>query len=87
MSDQEQSVDLVARAMAVYNEHLKTDLERDHFGKLIAVEPESGEYVLATRFRELELKTFERFEYRPTHMFRVGGGGAVRIGAGRARTS
>lgn len=87
MDAHEQKSDLADRALAVYDEHLKADLERDHFGKLIAVEPESGGYVVATDFQEFVKKTAAKFGGAPTYMFRVGGGGAVRIGAGRARVS
>ena len=75
----------VRKAEAVYNETLKDQLEADHFGKLIALDPETGDYVLATRFRDLELACFEKFGYQPTQMFRVGGGGAVRVGGSSAR--
>ena len=71
------------KAMAVYEARLKEQLEAEHFGELIAVEPESGEYVLALGFRELIDAALKQFDRRPTYMFRVGGGGAVRVGAGR----
>ncbi|MEZ6063586.1 MAG: hypothetical protein R3C19_24820 [Planctomycetaceae bacterium] len=79
--------DFAERAQTYYDSHLKARLESEHFGELIAVEPESGEYVLASRFRELEVACFEKFGLRPTHMFRIGGGGAVRVGGSRARIS
>lgn len=35
---------LVDRGEAFYEQHLKTDLERDHIGRFVAIEPSSGQY-------------------------------------------
>jgi hypothetical protein len=40
--------DLTARGVAVYENCLKTLLEGQHLGKTVAVEPDSGEYAVAT---------------------------------------
>ncbi len=64
----------------IYDGRLKRQLEPQHNGELIAVEPESGEYVLAKTFREIDLASQTRFGTKPVHIFRVGGGGAVKIG-------
>ena len=66
-------------ARKVYEDKLKDQLEREHFGELIAVEPESGDYVLGKTFSELDRARRERFGQKPVHIFRVGGGGAVKI--------
>jgi hypothetical protein len=83
MSHTPESDAFAQKAEAVYNATLKEKLESEHFGELIALEPETGEFVLARGFRELELASMEKFGMRPVHMFRVGGGGAVKIGASR----
>ncbi len=70
----------VEAAKKVYEERLKDQLERDHFGEVIAVEPESGNYVLGKTYGELDRARRERFGQQPVHIFRVGGGGAVKIG-------
>ena len=75
------------RAEAIYAEMLQAQLEPEHTGKLIALEPDSGDYVLGSDYREVSQAAVEKFGSRLTHMFRVGGGGAVKIGAGRARLS
>ncbi len=66
-------------AKKVYDAKLKEQLEREHFGKVIAVEPESGDYVLGKTYGEVDRACRERFGAKPVHIFRVGGG-AVKIG-------
>ena len=38
--------DLVERGQAFYDEHLKEELEPEHTGRYVAIEPESGRYFL-----------------------------------------
>jgi hypothetical protein len=75
-----QTQELVRNAERVYDERLRARLETDHFGSLIALDPESGDFVLADTFREIDVAAQRRFGNKPVHIFRVGGGGAVRIG-------
>ena len=70
-------------AKRVYEERWKTQLEASHWGEIIAVEPDSGEYVLGKTFREVDLARQAKFGTKMVYTFRVGGGGAVSIGAGR----
>ena len=70
----------VEAAKKVYEEKLKDQLERDHIGEVIAIEPESGDYVLGKTLSEVDGARRERFGQKPVHIFRVGGGGAVKIG-------
>ena len=72
--------ELVRNAERVYEERLRAWLEADRFGSLIALDPESGEFVLADTFREIDAAAQRRFGSKPVHIFRIGGGGAVRIG-------
>ena len=75
----------VESARKVYAERWQTTLEREQFGKVIAVEPESGEYVLGNTLSEASKAARQRFAKKPVHIFRVGGGGAVKIGGAIAR--
>ena len=75
-----QTQKLVEKAERVYEGTLKASLEAEHFGSLIALEPESGDYELAGTFREIDLAAQRRFGNQPVHIFRVGGGGAVKVG-------
>lgn len=68
------------KARSIYVDRLRDELEPQHDGELIAVEPESGGYVLAKTFREIDLASQAQFGTKPVHIFRVGGGGAVKIG-------
>lgn len=70
----------VAAALKVYQDKLKDRLEADHFGEVIAVEPDSGDYVLGNSFGDVDRACRERFGATPVHIFRVGGKGAVKIG-------
>ena len=72
--------EFVSRAERVYAERLKHILEPDHLGKLIAVEPDSGDYVLGKDFWELEAARAPKFGSKLVYTFRVGGGAAVKIG-------
>lgn len=76
---------LVADAMRVYEEDLKEHLEADHFGEIIAVEPKSRDYVLGKTYRDLEQARQKRFGTNPVYTFRIGGGGAVKIGGAVTR--
>ena len=75
-----QTQELVNNAERVYEATLKTRLEAEHFGSLIALEPVSGDYVLANTFRDIDLAAQHRFGNTPVHIFRIGGGGAVKVG-------
>ena len=70
----------VENARKVYDELLKDQLEKEHLGKVIGLEPESGGYVLGESFLEVGQASHERFGTLPVYFFRIGGGGAVKIG-------
>ena len=75
-------------ARQVYEGRLKDQLEKEHFGEIVAIEPVSGECVVGGTLREVDRACRERFGDAPVHVFRVGGGGAVKIGgAWRGRIS
>ena len=67
-------------ARKVYEERLKDRLEEQHPGEVIALDPESGDYVLGKTLAEVDRACRERFGSKPVHVFRIGGGGAVKIG-------
>ncbi|HLQ43251.1 MAG TPA: hypothetical protein VK137_00865 [Planctomycetaceae bacterium] len=71
---------LAHAAEKVYDERLKQQLERDHFGEVIALEPDTGDYVLGKDFREVSETSRQRFGRKQVYIFRVGGGGALKIG-------
>jgi len=78
----------VEAARKVYEEKLRVRLEKEHFGEVIAVEPDTGDYVLGETLDGVDRACRERFGAKPVHVFRVGGGGAVKVGgAWRGRVS
>ena len=86
LSEKQQS--FVEAAREVYEEKLRDRLEKEHFGEVIAIEPESGDYVLGKALDEVDQACRERFGAKPVHVLRVGGGGAVDVGgAWRGRVS
>ena len=72
-------------AKRVYEDRWRTQLEATNFGNVIALEPESGDYVLGRDFREVDVAARQRFGSKPVYILRVGGGGAVRIGGAATR--
>ena len=72
--------DLVVEAQKVYDEELKAQLEAEHFGEIIALEPVSHDYVLGKTMGEVDEACRQQFSGCPVYVFRVGGGGAVKIG-------
>ena len=74
------SQEVMEQARRVYDERLREKLEAEHFGEVIAVEPESGEYVLGKDFMAVSQACRQKFGNQMTYTFRVGGGGAVKNG-------
>ncbi len=74
------SQSVAEKARRVYEERLKLQLEAQHFGEVIAVEPESGEYVLGRDLQEVTVARRAKFGTKLVYTFRIGGGGAVKIG-------
>ena len=82
---QREQSELETAATAIYERSWKENLEAEHFGEIIAVEPQSQDYVLGKTFREVTQLRRERFPSCPVFIFRIGGGGAVKIGGAIAR--
>ena len=80
MMTKTQRDEFASRAERAYAERWKAVLEPDHFGELIAVEPDSGDCVLGKSLRDLDAERERKFGSKLVHIFRVGGGAAVKIG-------
>ncbi len=78
MATKEYSEHFVETAKQVYASHRK-ELESNGMGKVIGIEPGSGEYVIGDTFLEVDQMSQERFGTKAIFFTRVGGGGAVRI--------
>jgi hypothetical protein len=64
--------DLAKRAEKYYEEELKADLERTHWGWIVAIEPTSGDYFLGRNLTEAGLAAEAAHPDRLYHAVRVG---------------
>ena len=67
-------------AMKLYETKLRAELEPEHLGKVIAVEPESGRYVLGATLKDVDRACLGQFGGKPVYIFCVGGGGVKLFG-------
>lgn len=72
--------ELVEAARQMYDEQLKARLEAEQFGQVIALDPDTGNYVLGRDFAEVDAARRAQLGDRPVYVFRIGGGGVVKIG-------
>ena len=52
-------------------------------GRSIALDPETHDYVLGKTLRDVDAACRERFNSKPVYIFRIGGGGAVKVGGAK----
>ena len=68
-------------AKAVYDADYREQLEADHFGEFVAIEPESRDSFVAKTFIDAALAAKERHPTRKSFVIRIGYEAAVHIGA------
>jgi len=68
------------RAKRVYDERLRADLEAQHPGWYVAVEPESGDHFLADTLDAAADAAQAAHPARRSHVLRVGHAAALHIG-------
>ncbi len=73
--------DLLERGMGIYEERLKSLLEPEHKGEMLAVEVESGDYFLGRTATEAYKKAKEEYPGREFAFLRVGARAAFFVGA------
>lgn len=76
----EDSKGLKEAAMQVY-EAIRAELEPEHIGKIIAIEPESAKYVLGITLSDVNAACRREFGTKPVFIFSVGGGGVKLFGS------
>lgn len=75
-------------AREIYDQQLREKLEAEHRGKVIALEPESGQFVMGATFDEISTAHRAKFGTKPVYILRIGGGSVVRpVGAVHGRTT
>lgn len=75
-----QAMDLRA-VHRIYDERLKAGLEPMHSGKVVAIDPETGEYFLGDDLTQALDAALAAHPGRKFGVLRIGGGAAVRVGA------
>ncbi len=73
--------DLLERGKRVYEERLKRVLEPEHYGEMLVVEVECGDYFLGRTATEAYKKAKERYPGRGFAFLRVGARAAFFVGA------
>ena len=76
------TTDLYKRADRIYQERLRTELERSHLNSFVAIEPESGDYFLGRTLSEASAAASLRIRIGAAAFSRVGHPVALHIGAG-----
>ncbi len=77
------TADLVRRAEHVYDERLRSELERTHPDYFVAIEPDSGEYFLGRTLSEASAAAHQMYPNRRTCVLRIGHAVTVQLGAGQ----
>jgi hypothetical protein len=78
VSDETRSV--IDRAKRLYAGQLQTELESQHMGWFIAIEPVSGEYFLGATFDETVKSARTKYPSRLSHTLRIGQRAAFHMG-------
>ncbi|MCX6365931.1 MAG: hypothetical protein NTX57_04395 [Armatimonadetes bacterium] len=66
------SLDERTRAHQIYEEQLRAFLEPKHLGKVIAIHPGTGEYVIGETRKAAGMALWERFKDGSIVVFRIG---------------
>lgn len=74
------SIDVAARAKAIYSQHLQVKLEAAHRDSYVAIEPESGEHFVCHSFGEAVAAARAAYPDRISFVIHVGHQAAVHLG-------
>lgn len=73
------SESITSRAKAIY-EARRAQLEKEHEGQFVAIEPDSGDFFLADSFDAAVAKAVARHPQKISHTIRIGRDAAFHIG-------
>lgn len=76
----ERTKSIAERAKSIYSERLQRELEAEHHGEYVAIEPDSGEYYLADSFGHAVAAARRAYPDRISFVIRVGHGAAIHMG-------
>ena len=68
------------RAKVIYEDQLRSQLEKEHHGKYVAIEPESGNFFLGETYSEAVMTARESHPNRISFVIRIGHDAAIHIG-------
>ena len=74
---------VAAEAKAVYETDYREQLEADHLGKFVAIEPQSRDSFVAETFIDAAMAVKKRYPSRKSFVIRIGYEAAIHIGATR----
>jgi hypothetical protein len=75
------AADLMKRVEQIYQDRLKSELERTHRDDFVAIEPDSGEYFLGRTLSEAAAAARVAYPNRQTGVLRVGLPATLYLGA------
>jgi hypothetical protein len=75
------SADLMKRVEQIYQDRLKSELERTHLDDFVAIEPDSGEHFLGRTLSEAAAAARAAYPNRRTGVLRVGHPATLYLGA------
>lgn len=78
------SIELARRAEQLYEERYKSEWERTHLHKFVAIEPDSGEIFSGSTLSEAASAARKAYPDRRAFVLRVGHRTAIHIGAIRS---
>ncbi|MFO0866652.1 MAG: hypothetical protein U0744_18770 [Gemmataceae bacterium] len=71
---------VIDRAKQLYAERLQSELEQDHFGRFVSIEPESGEIFLGDTLHEAVQAALAKHPERKSFTLRIGHRAALHLG-------
>jgi hypothetical protein len=74
------SIDVAARAKAIYSQRLQAELEVAHRDSYVAIEPESGEHFVADSFGEAVATARATHPDRISFVIHIGHQAAIHLG-------
>jgi hypothetical protein len=73
-------LDVARRAEQIYEQRLRTELEKTHRGYFVCIEPDSGDYFLGSRMEEATAAARKAHPGRLTYILRIGFPSSFEIG-------
>ena len=71
---------VISRAKEIYEQRLKADLEAQHKGEFVAIEPDSGDFFVGRTFDEAVKLARTKYPSKLSHTIRIGHATAFHIG-------